>query len=58
VRAGVCERAFYAHTLSLSAASIIDHEHRAVVIHVDLAPRATEQAETREPTGDGAVSVQ
>ena len=41
---------FFAHTFSPSAASILSHEHRAVVIHVDLAPTATEQADTREPT--------
>ncbi len=43
VRAGVCERAFFAHTLSLSATSILGHEYRAVpvVFYVDLAPTAT-----------------
>ena len=50
LRAGVCERASFARTLSLSATSILSHEHRAVVIHVDLAPTATAKPETREPT--------
>ena len=49
VRAGVCERAFFAHTLGLSAASILSHQH-AVVSRVDLAPTATAKPETREPT--------
>ena len=41
VRAGVCERAFFAHTLGLGAASILGHEHGAVVFHVDLAATTT-----------------
>ncbi len=68
VRARVCERVTFAHTLGLSAASILGHEHGAVV-QIELAPAATAKPETRQPTavgrsssamggGDGAVSVQ
>ena len=49
---------FFAHTFSPSAASKLSHEHAAVVFLNELAPTATEKLETREPTGDGAVSVQ
>jgi hypothetical protein len=38
------------HTFGLSAASKLSHEHAAVVFLNELAPTATEQAETREPT--------
>ena len=38
------------HTLGLSAASKLSHEHATVVFRVELAPTATEKPETREPT--------
>ena len=50
VRKRVCEREFFVHTLRLGAASILGHEHGAVVFHVDLAPVATAKPETRKPT--------
>jgi hypothetical protein len=52
-RARVCTRVSFAitfaHTLGLNAASILGHEHGAVVIRVELAPMVTAKPETRQP---------
>ena len=50
VRARVRVLVFFAHTLGLSAATILSHKHRAVVFRFNLALTAMAKPETHQPT--------